>query len=55
MAERNTQTTQNKVVPDVPWLRLWEEKLGKPKKDIDKETRLANVEFMNMLEELEFH
>ena len=55
MAEHNRQTKLNKEVPDVPWLRLWEEKLRTPKTDFDQETRLANIEFMNMLEELEFH
>ena len=46
-----------RVVLDIPWLRRWDRSAvpNRPKIVEDLETRLFNIEYMNMLEELEFH
>lgn len=39
---------------EIPWMRLWE-KNERKRSNEDSQTRLFNIDYMNMLEELEFH
>lgn len=39
---------------DIPWMQRWENNERK-RSDEDFQTRLFNIDYMNMLEELEFH
>lgn len=56
MAEQARLETSNRIVLDVPWIQMWENRFDTPKKNIfDEETNSDYIEFMNMLEELEFH
>ncbi len=58
MAEDPVQTKERKPAPmDIPWLRLWDrrEKAVRSERELSKRARLENIEFMTMLEELEFH
>ena len=38
----------------IPWLKRWERKPEKKAPEPDPQTRLRNIDYMNMLEELEF-
>lgn len=42
---------------DIPWMRLWEKKSNRDRaaSEGDLQTRLVNIDYMTMLEELEFH
>ena len=58
MAEQTTRTeTGRRPSLDIPWLRLWEQKSDRERAEAesDRQTRLGNVDYMTMLEELEFH
>lgn len=60
MAQRLPQVQAEpacKAALDIPWLRRWEHRSAAktPKDKEDLYTRLSNIEYMNMLEELEFH
>lgn len=56
------QTMQTPVEPnhqaslDIPWMRLWEKKSERERASVreDLQTRLVNIDYMTMLEELEF-
>jgi hypothetical protein len=39
---------------DIPWIRLWEKKERVRPTD-DPQKRMINIDFLTMLEELEFH
>lgn len=58
MAEDLTKHNGGNHTPvDIPWLRLWDHK-GKESRSErmrSKRLRLEDIEYMNMLEELEFH
>ncbi len=42
---------------DIPWLYLWDRKSNESRSErfLRKRVRLKDIEFMNLLEELEFH
>ena len=42
---------------DIPWLRQWENggRRVKTEEELDRSERLVNIDYMTMLEELEFH
>ena len=42
---------------DIPWMRLWEKTSERERaaSENDVQTRLFNIDYMTMLEELEFH
>ena len=47
----------NHTPVDLPWLHLWDRRSSESKSERcrSKRVRLEDIEFMNMLEELEFH
>ena len=52
--------TQTELNPrpslDIPWMRRWEKNERARSTTIDDpQTRMVNIDFMTMLEELEFH
>ena len=42
---------------DIPWMQLWEKNGSRDRaaSEGDRQTRLINIDYMTMLEELEFH
>ncbi len=52
-----TKTGLNRRPPlDIPWIRRWEKKERVRSMTIDDpQTRMAKIDYMAMLEELEFH
>lgn len=57
MAEDPTKHDGNHTPVDIPWLRLWDRKSNESRSERirSKRLRLEDIEYMNMLEELEFH
>ncbi len=60
MAEemRVTQSApDHQTTLDIPWMRLWEKKKERERAAAEEvlQTRLFNIDYMTMLEELEFH
>ncbi len=58
MAEDLTKRHDGNHTPvDIPWLRLWDRKSKESRSErfLGKRVSLEDIEFMNMLEELEFH
>ena len=40
--------------PEIPWMKLWEKKSVRDVSEEDSMTRLVRIDFVTMLEELEF-
>ena len=53
----NQANERDRQIPlNIPWLRLWEKKAERTQTPLaaDRQTRLFNIDYMAMLEELEF-
>ena len=46
--------TARPASPEIPWMKRWEKKPGRESAAEDRTTRLVRVDYMTMLEELEF-
>ena len=56
-ARFHSGAAEHQPSPDIPWMRLWEKKSDRDRAALesDLQTRLFNIDYMTMLEELEFH
>ncbi len=56
MAENMTQPKTDARTPEIPWMRRWEKRAPSEAKSAEEKgaSILSDIEFMSMLEELEY-